>query len=63
MEVEKKVHYAEDLARDTGLGISLIYRQLRKGKIPHVRVGDRYLISRENYEKWVNGEQTVKKGS
>lgn len=60
MEIEKKVYYPEDLAKATGLGINLIYRELREGKIPHIRAGDRYLISRDNFEKWVNGESAKK---
>jgi len=52
----KRVIFPEDIAQETGLGLNLVYRLLRAGKIPHVKAGDRYLISRENFEKWLAGE-------
>ena len=56
----KRVIFPEDIAQETGLGLNLVYRLLRAGKIPHVKAGDRYLISRANFEKWLSGEQSNK---
>jgi excisionase family DNA binding protein len=53
---EKKVLFPEDLVKETGLGISLVYRKLKSGEIPHRKCGTRYLISRSVFEKWLNGE-------
>ena len=55
MDSNKKVFYLEDIAQETGLGLHLVYRLLRTGEISHVKAGDRYLISRENFEKWLSG--------
>jgi excisionase family DNA binding protein len=61
MEAEKKILYPADIVKETGLGMSKIYELLKTGEIPHVKAGDRYLVSRANFEKWLNGEgQAVK---
>lgn len=57
MNTEKAVLYPEDISKLTGIGLNCIYRQLRAKKILHIRVGDRYLISKSNYEAWINGQQ------
>ena len=44
-----------EVARQTGLSLELIYRELRKGNIPCVRCGDRYLIGREAFRRWLEG--------
>jgi len=56
MDINKKVFYPEDIAKETGLGVNLIYRLLRTGEICHVKAGDRYLVSRANFEKWLSGK-------
>jgi len=62
MDSNKRVFYPEDIAKETGLGLNLIYRLLRAGEISHVKAGDRYLVSRANFEKWLSGEsQTLTK--
>lgn len=60
MGIDKKVLYPEDVVKETGLGISLVYRMLKNNEISHVKAGDRYLISRTNLEKWLNGESGVR---
>jgi excisionase family DNA binding protein len=59
METNKQILYPEDIASESGLGLNLVYRLLRSGQIVHVKAGDRYLISRVNFEKWVNGANAV----
>jgi len=59
MDSNKVVFYPEDIAKETGLGLNLIYRLLRAGEISHVKAGDRYLVSRANFEKWLSGENQV----
>ncbi len=56
MDSNKGVFYPEDIAKETGLGLNLVYRLLRAGEISHVKAGDRYLVSRANFEKWLSGE-------
>jgi hypothetical protein len=48
--------FPEDIAKESGLSLNLIYRLLRTNQIVHIKAGDRYLVSRANYEKWLNGE-------
>ena len=43
----------EELAEMTGLGIATIYKGLRNGTIPSVKVGKRYVIPRAAIEKWL----------
>jgi excisionase family DNA binding protein len=57
MDTTKKVLYPEDIAHETGLGLNLVYKLLRQGSICHVKAGDRYLVSRFNFERWLNGQQ------
>jgi excisionase family DNA binding protein len=52
---DKKILYPGDISRETGLSLNLIYRLLRSGQIKSTKAGDRYLISRENYNYWVSG--------
>jgi len=59
MGSRKGVYYPEDIAKATGLGLNLVYRLLRAGEIPHVKAGDRYLVSRGNFEKWLAGQSQV----
>jgi excisionase family DNA binding protein len=56
MDSEKKVLYPEDVSKESGLGLNLVYRLLHNGKIKSVKAGDRFLISRSNYESWINGD-------
>lgn len=56
MDGKKRVLFPEDIAREAGVGLNLVYQLLRTGEIPHVKAGDRYLVSRENFEKWLSGE-------
>ena len=56
MDGKKGVLFPEDIAKEAGVGLNLIYRLLRTGEILHVKAGDRYLVSRANYEKWLDGK-------
>lgn len=55
-----KVLTPEDVARELSVSRNLIYRQLRAGVIPHLKLGDKYLISRSSLEKLLNGDQAAK---
>jgi len=57
MVAEKTVLNPQDVAEICGVSLRLVYRQLRKGNIPSVKLGDRYLISRPALEKWLSGNQ------
>ena len=48
----------EQIAADTSLHINTIYQLIKDGKLPHIKLGRRYLISRAEYEKWLSGQPT-----
>ena len=56
MDNNKKVLTPEDVAREAGVCRRTIYSLLKSGKIQHVRAGEKYLISRANFERWLSGE-------
>ena len=56
MEVEKKILFPTTIHEETGLGYNTIYKLLKSGAIKSTKAGDRYLVSRANFEKWLNGE-------
>lgn len=47
---------AVDVAALTGLSVASVYRGLRAGEIPCVRVGARYVIYRPRVEAWLAGD-------
>lgn len=53
MEEAEKVLSVESVAKKLGLNRNTIYREVRAGRIPSVRVGDRYLIPKAAFEKWL----------
>jgi excisionase family DNA binding protein len=53
----KRVLTPEEVAQELNVSRNLVYRQLRRGEIPHVKVGDLYLISRVAFDKWLNCQQ------
>jgi len=55
MELQNKVMTPYDVANELHISLPLVYRQLRNGTIPHVKLGDKYLISRSSFEKWLAG--------
>ena len=48
----------EQIAADTSLHVNTIYQLIKDGKLPHIKLGRRYLISRVEYEKWLAGQPT-----
>lgn len=47
----------EQVAALLGIGRTLAYNAVRKGEIPRVRVGGRWLIPRAALQAWLNGTQ------
>ena len=42
-----------ELARELGIGVTVCYRSLGDGTIPAIRLGKRYVISREAVRRWL----------
>ena len=56
MTEDKSIMSPRDVAKETSSSLRFIYKQLREGVIPHVRLGDKYLIGRKSFEAWLNGD-------
>lgn len=50
---QAKVLTPAEVARELRCSVSLVYRQLRQGTIPHVKIGDLYLIPKAAFEGWL----------
>jgi excisionase family DNA binding protein len=61
MESENSVMTPYDVAKETHSSLRFIYKQLKCGAIPHVKLGDKYLIGREAFLKWANSNSGSKK--
>jgi excisionase family DNA binding protein len=57
MENGKRVLTPEQVANELGISRNLVYRQIKSGIIPSVKVGTRYLISIIAFEKWLSSSQ------
>lgn len=42
----------DEVAKHLGLGQQAVYAMLEQGKMPGIRVGRRWIITRLAYEKW-----------
>lgn len=46
----------EEVAAQTSLHVNTVYRLMKEGKLPHIKLARRYLISRVEFEKWLAGQ-------
>ncbi len=49
----KRILTPEDIAQELGICRKSVYTMLKKGEIPHVKCGDRYLIPAAAFSKWL----------
>lgn len=52
----------EQVAALLGIGRTLAYNAVKRGEIPRVRVGGRWLIPRAALQAWLNGTQPQPEG-
>jgi hypothetical protein len=45
---------AREVAFESGLGLETIYEEIRKRRLACVKVGNRHVVSRANYERWLD---------
>jgi excisionase family DNA binding protein len=45
-------------ARYLGIGDNLMYRMLAENRIPHARLGNRIIVSRESLDRLLAGDST-----
>ena len=58
MENQSMAMTPEQIATETSLHINTIYTYIKSGKIPHIKLARRYLVSRTEFEKWLSGQST-----
>ena len=46
----------EMVAEESHKAPATIYRLIKQNKLPHVKLGRSYLISRVEFEKWLSGQ-------
>lgn len=51
--VEKRVYTPYEVSEILGLSLVKVYEFLKSGQIPSVRLGNKYLISVEVFDKWL----------
>jgi excisionase family DNA binding protein len=42
-----------EIAFESGLGLETIYDAIRRGELPHMKIGRRQIVSRINYQIWL----------
>ncbi|RKU10081.1 hypothetical protein C6502_11015 [Candidatus Poribacteria bacterium] len=52
----KKVFTVQEVAKFLHVAHATIYAELKRGKLPHSRVGRKYLITRQNLEEYLSAE-------
>jgi excisionase family DNA binding protein len=58
MENIKPVLTPYEAAKILGCNPKSIYKELQAGNIPHVKIGDRYIIGSVSFYKWLEGTQS-----
>jgi excisionase family DNA binding protein len=53
----------DDVAALLGIARGKAYEYVRSGDIPSIRMGKRYLIPRERFHAWLNGEPSSPRGA
>jgi excisionase family DNA binding protein len=44
-------------AKELGVGVNQAYEAIRRGEIPHIKLGKRILVLRKPWRKMLEGEQ------
>ncbi len=57
MENNNNILDAKTMAKELGVQVNFIYRELKAGRIPSTKIGDRYFLSRSAWEKYLSGEK------
>ena len=58
MESEREILTVKEVAEKLGICSALVRRQIKKGVIPCVKLGDRYLIPKVAFERWLTLERS-----
>lgn len=53
----------EQVAEQTHLHINTVYTLIKNGRLPHVKLSRRYLVSAKELEKWLAGGNNTPSGT
>lgn len=55
--MEKLTYSIQEAAELIGISKSYMYELARQGKVPVLKLGNKRVIPKERFHKWVNGEE------
>ena len=55
----KKRFSPDEVARLLGITLTTVYREMQRGKLPHLRVGRKYIILRPDLAAYLGGEERL----
>ena len=57
---ERQTFTVEEVRAVLGLGRNAVYEAVRRGEIPAIRIGGRWLVPRASLERLLRGQSTVR---
>ena len=45
---------ARQIASILGIGVSTIYEKMKENDFPSIRIGTRYVVSKEHFKAWID---------
>ena len=51
---ERKSYTVREAAKVTGFGVVAMYRGVREGTVPHIKIGRRIMIPHSALERWLD---------
>jgi excisionase family DNA binding protein len=56
-EEERLTESVREAAKEAGIGVNQAYEAIRRGEIPHIKIGKRILVLRKPWRKLLEGNQ------
>jgi len=53
MDVERRVYFVSEVAEILGVSRQTVLKYIKKGLVPGIRVGGRYLIMKDEFEEFL----------
>ena len=57
VEEERLTESVREAAKEAGIGVNQAYEAVRRGEIPHIKLGKRILVLRKPWRKMLEGNQ------
>ena len=52
---ERRTYTPEEVAKMLGLHLNSVYSMLKRGALPGRKVGNKWLISKKQFDEWLDG--------